>query len=497
MAGAFVGPGSRLSWGARGRYLKGRPDAEATGLTTAFRDLSHPPAGTRNVTSVLRRFANVRRGEVPALLASVVFFFSVLTALMVIRPAREALGMRSGLDTVRWLFVGTALVTLAVNPAFGLLVSRARRITFIAATYLFFAASLLVFWWLLTFAPQRTGEISGRVFYVWFSVFNLFSTMVFWALMVDRFSLEQSKRLFGIVAVGGTLGAIFGPWLALSNVDRIGTANLILVAVGFLVVAVVAAALVARLQPESGREVVPGASAAMPPEVDDSVIGGTAVEGFLGVLRSPYLLGIAAFVLIMTVMATFIYFTRLQVVAAMTEVVDERTGLFARIDFWTQFATLVLQLFLTGHIMKRLGVAVAMALLPLTLALGFLGLALTGSFVALVLLEAAFRAVQRGVTRPARETLFTVVSREDRYKSKAVIDTFVYRTGDVVGAWTEGLLGKLGGGVPFLTALVIPGAAIWAGLSFWLARAQGRIAAGRAAQTATDVPAVPDGSGAA
>ena len=441
------------------------------------------------MTSTLRRFANVRRAEVPALLASVLFFFCVLTALMVIRPAREALGMRSGLDTVRWLFVGTAVVTLAVNPVFGLLVSRARRITFIAATYLFFAASLLVFWWLLTFAPERTGEISGRVFYVWFSVFNLFSTMVFWALMVDRFSLEQSKRLFGVVAVGGTLGAMFGPWLAWTYVDAIGTANLILVAVAFLALAVVAAGLVAHLQPESGREVVAGIPATEPAAVADEVIGGTALEGFLGVARSPYLLGIAAFVLIMTVMATFIYFTRLQMVAAMTQVVDERTGLFARIDFWTQFATLALQLFVTGHIMRRLGVAVAMALLPLTLVLGFLGLALTGSFVALVLLEAAFRAMQRGVTRPARETLFTVVTREDRYKSKAVIDTFVYRTGDVVGAWTEGLLGKLGGGVPLLTVLVIPAAAVWAGLSIWLAREQGKIAAERAASAARTVSA--------
>src|SRR5690606_6397071 len=145
---------------------------------------------------------------------SVFFFFCVLSALMVIRPAREALGMRSGLDSVRWLFVGTAVVTLAVNPVFGHLVARYRRLWFIAATYLFFAASLMVFWALLTLARQAVGVASGRGFYVWFCVFDLFSPMVFWALMADRFSLEQSKRLFGVVAVGGTLGAIFGPWLA-------------------------------------------------------------------------------------------------------------------------------------------------------------------------------------------------------------------------------------------------------------------------------------------
>ena len=438
------------------------------------------------MTSVLSRFANVRRDEVPALVASVFFFFCVLSALMVVRPAREALGMRSGLDTVRWLFVGTAVVTLAVNPVFGWLVSRFRTVTFIAATYLFFAFALLVFWWLITFAPDRVGEVSGRVFYVFFSVFNLFSTMVFWALMVDRFSLEQSKRLFGVVAVGGTLGAMFGPWLAWTYVEQIGTSNLLLIAVGFLGLAVVAASVVARLQPESGRAIAPGAPKTKPAPGDEKVIGGSALEGFTDVLRSPYLLGIAAFVMIMSIMATFIYFTRLQMVAAMTEVVDEQTGFFAQIDFWTQFATLMLQLLVTGHIMRRLGVAVAMALLPLTVALGFAGLVLSGSFAALILLEASYRAVQRGITRPARETLFTVLPRRDRYKGKAVIDTFVYRTGDVVGAWTEGLLGKLGGGVPLLAALVIPTAVGWAGLAVWLGREQGR-----RAERAEEVPDQP------
>ncbi len=429
------------------------------------------------MTTFLQRFTNIRRDEVPALMASVAFFFCVLSALMVIRPAREALGMRSGLDTVRWLFVGTAIVTLAVNPVFGFLVSRFRRISFIAATYLFFSASLLVFWALLTFAPEATGEISGRVFYIWFSVFNLFSTMVFWALMVDRFSLEQSKRLFGVIAVGGTLGAMFGPWLAWTYVDDLGTENLILIAVGFLMLGVVAASVVARLQPESLSEVDPEDPEAPPVVREEEVIGGSAWEGFRAVVRSPYLLGICGFVLVMAIMATFIYFTRLQMVAAMAEEMDRQTGLFAQIDFWTQFATFVLQLLLTGHIMKRVGVGIALALLPITVSLGFLGLALTGTFTALILLEAAYRAMQRGITRPARETLFTVVGREDKYKAKAITDTFVYRTGDVVGAWSEGLLGRLGAGLVGLTAVVVPLAVAWAGLGFWLARRQGKAAA--------------------
>src|SRR5690554_3030077 len=156
------------------------------------------------MSAFLRSFTNVRREEIAPTLASAAFFFCILTALMVVRPARESLGVEQGIDAVRWLFIGTAVVTLAVNPIFGWLVSRFERLAFISATYLFFAASLVVFWALLVAAPEAVGNTTGRIFYVWFSVFNLFVTMVFWALMADRFSLEQSKRLYGPIAVGGT-----------------------------------------------------------------------------------------------------------------------------------------------------------------------------------------------------------------------------------------------------------------------------------------------------
>jgi ATP:ADP antiporter, AAA family len=426
------------------------------------------------MTTSFERLTNVRPREAGPLLASAFFFFCVLTALMVLRPAREALGMRGGLDAIRWLFIGTAVVTLMVNPVFGFLVSRFRRLYFIGATYLFFASSLLAFWWVLAFAPDATGEITGRVFYVWFSVFNLFSTMVFWALMADRFSLEQSKRLFGVIAVGGTLGAIAGPSLAASLAQPIGTANLLLVSVGFLLLAIGAAWAVAYLQPErQGERGDPNS----PPAVDEGqVIGGSAWEGFRAVFASPYLLGISAFVLILAVMATFLYFTRLAMVAALGDDLDMRTTVFARIDLITQVTTLVLQLMVTGHLMKRLGVAVTLALLPITVLLGFVGLAIAGSLAALIVFEAAFRAVQRAIMRPARETLYTVVSREDKYKSKAFIDTFVYRAGDVAGAWTEGLLVRLGMGLAALATLVVPLAVVWAALGIWLGRTQARIA---------------------
>ena len=429
--------------------------------------------------AILRGFTQVRREEVASVVASSLSFFFILTALMVVRPAREALGMQRGIEAIRWLFIGTAVVTLAVNPLFGLLVSRYRRLVFITATYLFFALSLLGFYGVLVMAPEAIGEVSGMVFFVWFSVFNLFATMVFWGLMADRFSLEQSKRLFGVIAVGGTAGAITGPLLASRLAQPLGTAGLLLVAAAALTLAVGAAWAVARLQPEKPQPATADDPEA-PPAVDErAVIGGSPWEGFRAVFRSPYLMGISAYVLILAVMATFIYFTRLQMVAALGEDLDMRTTVFARIDLYTQITTLVLQAIVAGHLMRRVGVSVTLALLPITVALGFIGLAMVASLATLVIFQAAFSAVQRAIMRPARETLFTVVPREDKYKSKAFIDTFIYRGGDVVGAQVEGLLGRLGTGFTALMSLSVPLAVVWAGLGVWLGRAQQRQVARR------------------
>ena len=419
------------------------------------------------MTGFFQKFTNVQREEVPVVLVSGFFFFCLLTALMVLRPAREALGMESGLDTVRWLFLGTAFFTLLVNPVFGYLVSHFRRFTFVASTYLFFAASLFVFYLFLTLAPESMGQISGRVFYVWYSVFNLFNTMVFWATMADTYKLEQSKRLYGTIAVGGTLGAIFGPWLTSVLAVPIGTANLILVSIVFLILGVFFAWLVFRFS--SSETFTSAAGDSSTAKVDrDAVIGGSAWEGFSAALSSPYLLGIAAYVLIIAVIGTFLYFTRLDLVAQVGEDTDLRTTIFAQIDLITQVTTLFMQLIVTGHIMKRLGVAVALAILPVIVVFGMIGLTVIGTLAALIVFEAIYRAVQRAIMRPARETLFTVISKEDKYKAKAFIDTFVFRAGDVVGAWTEGLIGRLGMGLFALATITIPMAIVWGALGLWL-----------------------------
>lgn len=431
--------------------------------------MSRIPSSAPRRPRLLQALFNLRREEVGPVLIAALFFFFVLTALMLLRPARDALGMERGIESIRWLFIGTAVVTLAVNPLFGWLVSRLRRLQFIGVTYGFFVLSLVGFWALLMFAPGAVGQASGQVFYVWFSVFNLFVTMVFWALLADRFTSDQGKRFFALISVGGTLGAIFGPWLTSQLAQPFGTANLLLVAGGFLLLAVAAAWLLVRVAPDRTGSDAPVA-ARFASEAER--IGGSAWAGVRAVFRSRYLTGIAGYILLMTVLATFIYFTRLQMVAAASDSMDARAAILGNIDMWTQVAVLVLQLTLTGKIVQRFGLGAALAILPLATALGFIGLAIYGSFVVLVLLEATNRAVQRGITRPAREALFTVVGREEKYKAKAFVDTFMYRTGDVIGAQTEGVLGRVGLAMGGLVSVVVPLALVWAALGIWLGRAQ-------------------------
>lgn len=427
--------------------------------------------------SLLQTFTNIKRQELLPTLVAGLFFFCILSALMVVRPAREALGMQRGIEAIRWLFMATLVITLLVNPIFSLLVSRFRRMVFITATYSFFALGLLCFYALLTLAPAHVGAVSGQVFYVWFSVFNLFATMLFWALMSDRFSKEQSQRLFAAISLGGTLGAMFGPWLASMLAKPFGTPLLLVIAAGFLMCAVASAWWLSHLHSENQPT----------QDVEETLIGGSAWEGFSAVVRSPYLLGIAAYVLILAIVATLLYFTRLQMVAALSLDTDTRTAAFARIDLYTQMATFVLQAFLTSHLIKRFGIALTLALLPITVALGFIGLAVLGSLAALIAFEASFRAVQRGIMRPARETLFTTVPRAERYKAKAFIDTFVYRSGDALGSQTEGLLGRLGMGLAGLAWFAVPLAIVWMSLCLWLGYHQNK----RSTPDTTSAPTPP------
>ena len=448
---------------------------------------------TRWVSRVLAGATDIRPGEGRAVLASGLLFFLVLSAMMVLRPVREALGVEHGVEKVRQLFLCTVAVTLLLVPAFGYLVSRVRRRSLIAVSFRCCGLILLGFYLSLTWAPESVSRVSGAIYYVSYSVINLFVVSLFWAYMADLFSVSESRRLFPAIAIGGTLGAIAGSLVSEQWAQHPN--RLFLLAVALLELAVWTSALVPRsrdakdsYESAGGDSPIfasrkpgqsPGSSPATPKlaaPAEPQKIGGHPLAALVEVARSPYLLGVGAFILLSAMISTFFYLTGMRLVATTTESLPQRTVLFARINLWTQVATLLAQAFIAGRIMRFLGVGTALAVLPLCAAVGFKILAVAPTLVAYMWVYAAYRAVQRGIARPAQETLFTVVPREEKYKAKSLLDTFVFRAGDAGGAQIEGRLAMRGLGMAGMLGAVLPMALAWASLALLLGRSQSRLA---------------------
>ncbi len=413
------------------------------------------------LTRLLHRVVDVRSDEVRALLWSCAGFFSVLAAYYVLRPIRDEMGIAGGVRNLPWLFTGTLVGMLIAHPPFAALVSRLPRVRFVSITYRFFMANILIFFALLEILPESQTIWVGRAFFIWVSVFNLFVVTVFWAFTVDLFSVEQGKRLFGFIGVGGTLGAVAGSAFTASLVVRIQPVYVLLGSVLLLEVAVLSVRRLSALPRMTSR-------VASPKEDPDEPIGGRALAGVGHVFRSPYLLGIVAYMLLYTITATFLYFQQAEIVERVFEGGAARTGFFARIDLLVNVLTLGTQVFLTGRIIKLLGVAVTLALLPLLVMVGFTGLGLVPTVGVLAAFQVLRRAGNFALARPARETLYTVVSREDKYKAKNFIDTFVYRGGDQIGAWSYAAMGWIGLTMTGIAFAAVPIAGVWLVVALWI-----------------------------
>ncbi len=414
-----------------------------------------------NRPSALQLLLSVRRDERALLGLSGLFFFLVMAGYFILRPIRDQMGVAGGVNNLPWLFTGTLLAMLAINPLFAMLVSRWPRPRFVAFSYRALMLCLLGFYLALVSMPEAHQVWIGRVFFIWVSVFNLFAVSVFWAVMADVFQSEQSRRLYGVIAAGGSLGALVGGLLTSSLVAAIGAPALLLVSLVTLELALWCMFAI-------NRRVNLVAAAAQRPQ--DEVIGGSALDGFRMALRSPYLLGMCGYMLLYTIGSTFLYFLQAQVVDATIDGKAAQTAYFANVDVWVNGLTLLLQLFLTGRLMARIGVGLTLAALPLISIIGFMGLGLMPVLAAVVVFTVARRVTNFALSRPARETLFVPLSRGEKYKAKNLIDTVVYRVGDQLGAWTNGLLVWLGFGIAGIAWSAVPLAGLWLLLSLWLGR---------------------------
>jgi len=426
---------------------------------------------------VLARSVELREGEAPALVRATAYYFLLLASYYVLRPLRDEMGVRGSPDALSWLFVGTLAGTAALSPLFSALVSRYTRRVFVPVVYRVLIATLVGFWALLTFSPGSWHLPAARVFFIWVSVFNLFAISVFWGFLADLFRPEAGRRLFGFIAVGGTLGAVAGAALTASLASLLGPTNLILLAALLLEGAVFC---VRGLVRHFGVDDPSRASAAPGGEPEGVPPGTGVLSGIRLVAGSPYLLAISLFLLLYTVSSTFLYFEQARIVKASFADSAQRTAFFARIDLWVNLLAAFTQVFLTGRVVKALGVGGTLAALPLLTLAGFTALAVSPTASVLVLVMVGRRAGDFALIRPARELLFTVLPREEKYAAKNFVDTFVYRSGDVVGAFADRGLGAIGATGAALAGLFVPVALAWALLSGWLGRRQASLAARRA-----------------
>jgi ATP:ADP antiporter, AAA family len=418
------------------------------------------------LTRVLRKAVEVRRDEVRALLLGFVYYFLVLSSYYIIRPIRDDMGLAGGVENLPWMFTGTLVAMLVANALFAALVAKFSRRRFIPIAYRFFIANLLLFFLLLRALPQGQQVWVGRSFYIWTSVFNLFVVSVFWAFMADIFSTDQGKRLFGFISVGGTLGGICGAAITATLVQKIGAVSLLLISALLLELS----AQCVRLFPSAFK----GSRDHLRREVvaEEAPIGGGIWSGIVHDLRSPYLLGICAYMLLYAITSTLLYFQQAGIISTAFTDRAARTAFLAQIDLIVNVLTILVQLFLTGRLLKWLGVGVTLAVLPALSVIGFTGMGMVPTLSVLVIFLTLRRAGNFALARPAREVLFTVVSREDKYKAKSFIDTFIYRAGDQIGAWSTPALGWMGLGLAGISFVAVPLAAVWFFISLWLGKKQ-------------------------
>ena len=410
---------------------------------------------------LIARLFNLERHEAGAVIAGFGMFFLLFAGFFMLRPVRETMGVAGGVDNLPWMFTTTFVGVLLTMPVFGWVAARVARRRILYWVFGYVAATLLMFAAGMSIMPQDPWLARG--FYVWYSVFNLLAISVAWSVLVDVFAIGQAKRLFALMAAGASLGGLCGPLLADRLVTPLGHAGLLALSALLLAASAIAASRVQRW-----RDLHPLPADASVPNVQP--LGGNPFAGALDVLRSPYLMGIAVFVLLLATLNTFLYLRQAELVASVFPDGTRQTQVFARIDFVVQALSLLAQLFVTGRLAQRLGVRVLLAGVPLVMAAGFLWLALAPTFAVFVVVMVARRAGEYAFIRPGREMLYTVVPPEQKYKAKNFNDTVVYRGGDALSAWVKTGIDAIAQ-QPMIAMLIGAGIALaWTVNGAWLSR---------------------------
>lgn len=403
--------------------------------------------------------------DLPAVAGGMAMFFLLFAGYFMLRPVRETMGIAGGVRNLQWLFTGTFVATLAAIPLFGLIASRVLRRRILPWTYGFFATNLLAFAVAISMAPDNAWLARG--FYIWLSVFNLLAISVAWSVLADLMPASQAKRLFALMAAGASAGGLLGPLMGVLLVGWLGHGGLMALATVLLLGSAAAAMWLQNWR--DGNPLDPADAPAR-----RAPLGGNPFAGIATVLRSPYLLGIAGFVVLLATVTTFLYFEQARLVEMHFPDPIDQTRVFGTLDALVQTLAILTQLFLTGRIVRRLGLVVLLTTVPLVMVGGFLWLAVAPTFAVLAIVMVTRRAGEYALARPGREMLFTVVAPATKYKAKNVIDTAVYRGADAVSGWVKAGIDAISSSPAVVGVIGAVVALAWAWTGFGLARAQGR-----------------------
>lgn len=412
---------------------------------------------------IFKSAAVIEPFEMKAVILSMLYFFFLFGSYSVIKPVRDAMGTVYGMERIQELFTGTFIASFLFAPLYSGLASRIKLSTFLPWVYGFVAVSILVF-----YALFQMGEAHDRwvaaAFYIWVSTFNMLIISVFWTFMADIFSRTQAKRLFGFVAAGGTIGGIVGPAIATFLVKIVGNENLMLISAGGFIVTALSVSMLAREK----QNLVAATPDAQHTTLNHRLGGGNPFAGFVLLLRSPYLLLVALFLLLMTWISTIVYIQLGDLITKAFDSREARTQAYATIDLVVNSAAVLIQLFGTGRIIARFGVKLGLLLNPVVMVVAFLAIVFSPVLAVLGGIQIIRRVAEYAVAKPTREMLFTVVDQESKYKAKNVIDTVVYRFGDVSSAWISSVI--LPFGVAGLAIFGVVVSAAWFRIAYILGK---------------------------
>ena len=409
----------------------------------------------------LKTASKVKEKEVKAVIFSFLFVVVLMSAYYILRPVRDAMASDWTDAEVSWLWTLNFFISTAIVALYGVMVSKFRFRLLVPTMYGIFAVSFIIFYALGSVFEDRT--VIDKSFYVWVSVFSLFHISVFWTFMSELFSKEQSGRLFGIIAVGASVGGLIGPSVTAFFSVSLGTDNLMLIASMMLFIPI---PIIFYLQSLKAKELN---NEALDIPISNQSIGGNPLAGFKMFFSNPYLLSIGLFIFLYTGISSFVYFELKNLLSDFSR--PERSVIWAQMDLAVNILAISTGLFATSRIVTKFGMPITIAMVPIMICIGLLVLAISPLLGVVVVLQVIRRAGNYAVTRPAREMLFTLVNQETRFKAKPVIDIVAYRGGDMLTAWLfTGLTQGLGLGLAAVAAVGAGIASLWALVGIYLGK---------------------------